>query len=174
MSRFRHAICTVLLVAIIVIAGCAYPPRATDDFYGQTAVWRGRLALRVEPDSAPEQGQPAAHSFSAGFELSGNAQTGELLLFSPLGSTIAALNWTPQTAAMRANGESRLFDSLDALVQQATGTQIPIASLFAWLAGENLATQGWQADLSQFPAGRVLARRSNPPPAIELRLIIEK
>ena len=118
--------------------------------------------------------QPPAQSFSASFELQGNAQTGELLLFSPLGTTVAELSWTAKTASLRTNGETRSFNSLGELLKQATGTEIPVASLFAWMAGDNAATPGWLADLSQHALGRVVARRSDPPPAVELRLVIEK
>lgn len=117
---------------------------------------------------------PPAQSFSASFELTGNPQTGGLMLFSPLGTTVAKLNWTAQTATMLANGETRSFSSLAELLKQATGTEIPVASLFAWLAGDNAATPGWLADVSQYSLGRVVARRSDPLPAVELRLIIEK
>ena len=144
----------------------------------EIAHWQGRLALRVAPDGPLAQGesgaQPQAQSFSAGFELTGNAQTGSLLLFSPLGTTVAELNWTAQTATLRANGETRPFGSLAELLKEATGTEIPVASLFAWLAGDNAATPGWLADLSQHALGRVVARRSAPLPAVELRLVIEK
>ena len=136
------------------------------------------MALRVAPDGPLAQGepgaQPQAQSFSAGFELTGNAQTGALLLFSPLGTTLAELSWTAQTATLQANGETRWFGSLAELLKQATGTEIPVASLFAWLAGDDAATPGWMADLSQHALGRVVARRSDPLPAVELRLVIEK
>jgi outer membrane lipoprotein LolB len=112
-------------------------------------------------------------SFSAGFELTGNAQTGALVLTSPLGSTLAALNWTPHTAVMRANGDSRRFDSLDELLQNATGAAIPIATLFAWLRGDHASAPGWLADLSQLAQGRLMARRATPSPAVELRLVLE-
>lgn len=183
-QRRRHVIFAALLVTIFLIAGCAHPTRATGLEVGsrqndaETALWRGRLALRVASDATPAQGEsgapPPAQSFSASFELTGNAQTGGLLLFSPLGTTVAELSWTAQTASMRAGGETRSFGSLGELLKQATGTEIPVASLFAWLAGDNPATQGWLADLSQYTVGRVIARRSDPPPAVELRLIIEK
>ena len=144
----------------------------------EIAHWQGRLALRVAPDGPLAQGEsgalPQAQSFSAGFELTGNAQTGALLLFSPLGTTVAELNWTAQTATLRANGETRPFGSLAELLKEATGTEIPVASLFAWLAGDNAATPGWLADLSQHALGRVVARRSAPLPAVELRLVIDK
>ena len=176
--RHRHAIFAGFLTAILLIASCAYPTRARGPNDAETALWRGRLALRVASDGQPapgESGAPTpAQSFSASFELTGNAQTGGLLLFSPLGTTVAELSWTTQTATMLANGETRSFSSLAELLKQATGTEIPVASLFAWLAGDNAATPGWLADVSQYSLGRVVARRSDPLPAVELRLIIEK
>ena len=141
-------------------------------------MWQGRLALQVASGSTVAQGesgvQAQAQSFSAGFELTGNAQIGGLLLFSPLGTTVAELSWTAQTATMLSGGDTRSFSSLAELLKQATGTEIPVASLFAWLAGDNVATPGWLADVSQHAAGRVVARRTDPLPAVELRLIIEK
>ena len=176
--RHRQAVLGLFLIAILLIAGCAYPTRARGQNDSEIASWRGRLALRVAPEAPLAQGesgaQPQAQSFSASFELTGNAQAGELLLFSPLGTTLAELNWTAQTAILRANGEARPFNSLAELLKQATGTEIPVASLFAWLAGENPATLGWLADMSQHSLGRVVARRSDPLPAVELRLVIEK
>lgn len=129
-------------------------------------LWRGRLALRVE--SEPPQ------SFFAGFELSGHAGQGELRLFSPLGTTLADLRWSPQSATLSNNGETRQFESLDALATQATGTAIPIAALFQWLAGVQTGADGWSADLSQLDDGRLTARRTQPAPAAELRLILER
>ena len=176
--RHRHAIFAAFLVAILLVAGCAYPTRARALNDAENSFWRGRLALRVASDGPLAQGEsgapPQAQSFSASFELTGNPQTGALLLFSPLGTTVAELSWTAQTATMVANGETRSFSSLTALLKQATGTEIPVASLFAWLAGDNAATPGWLADVSQHALGRVVARRSDPLPAVELRLIIEK
>lgn len=129
-------------------------------------LWRGRLALRVE--SEPPQ------SFFAGFELSGHAGQGELRLFSPLGTTLADLHWSPQSATLSNNGETRQFESLDTLATQATGTAIPIAALFQWLAGVQTGADGWSADLSQLDDGRLTARRTQPEPSAELRLILER
>lgn len=112
-------------------------------------------------------------SFSATFELSGNAQTGALTLFTPLGTTAAALTWSPQASTLRSNAETRQFDSLGTLMQQTLGAELPVAALFAWLAGEAVAVAGWQADLSQRSSGRIGARRDTPLPAAELRLVLE-
>ncbi len=95
-------------------------------------------------------------------------------MYSPLGTTVVELTWTAQTATMLANGETRSFSSLAELLKQATGAEIPVASLFAWLAGDNIATPGWLADLSQQALGRVVARRSDPLPTVELRVILDK
>lgn len=128
------------------------------------------MAVRIDADLPQSQAQ----SFSAQFELVGNAQAGSLTLFTPLGSTAAALSWTPETAVMRTNGEVRQFNSLDDLIKQAVGTDIPVAALFAWLAGDNRVVAGWSADLAQQANGRITARRYQPSPAAELRLVLEK
>lgn len=133
-------------------------------------MWRGRLAIQVEADSSQSQ----ATSFSAGFELTGSAQSGELTLFTPLGSTAASLAWSETSARMLTDGDARHFESLDALIKHAIGTELPVATLFAWLAGENRAAAGWHADLSQHARGRITAQRTSPSPTAELRLQLEE
>lgn len=161
---------TLLAGATILIAGCALPARAPGTIDSNLTVWRGRLSVRVDSAQAP----PQAQSFSAAFELSGSAQAGELALYTPLGSTAAALAWSPQTATLRSNDEVRHFESLDALIKQALGTDIPVSALFSWLAGDDVAAAGWRADLSQHAFGRIIARRTQPAPLAELRLILDK
>lgn len=170
MSRSGKVVCAIIIFATIFIAGCAAPTRAIVSNESEVSLWRGRLAVRVEP----EQPQAQPQSFSAGFELTGNAQMGELTLYTPLGNTAAALSWSPQTAVMRSNGDVRHFESLDALIKQAVGTEIPVVALFAWLAGDNMAVAGWSADLSDHAKGRITARRTQPAPLAELRLVLEK
>ena len=127
--------------------------------------WRGRLAIRVE--SEPVQ------VFSAAFELSGSAPAGALTLFTPLGTTAAALNWTPEGSTLRTNLEVRQFATLGALMRQTLGTELPIAALFDWLAGDTAASAGWQVDLSQRPNGRITVRRQSPLPMAELRVVLD-
>ena len=177
MIRARRAAVTGLLIAIFLIAGCAHPVRNNGQNDQETPVnssWRGRLALKVDSDVAQFPDQPRGQSFFAGFELTGNAQAGELALYSPLGTTLATLIWSPASGQLSTGAETRQFESLGAMVRQATGTEIPVASLFSWLAGKNVAVPGWQADLSQYAEGRLVARRSTPLPAVELRLVVEK
>ena len=124
------------------------------------------MALQVESD--PPQ------SFFAGFELKGSALDGELSLFSPLGNTLAVLHWSPQQATLNTGGNVRTFDSLNILVTQATGTDIPIPALFAWLAGNQVSATGWIADLSRLDDGRLVARRVEPLPLAELRIALDR
>ncbi len=127
--------------------------------------WRGRLAIRVE--SAPVQ------VFSAAFELSGSASAGALTLFTPLGTTAAALSWTPEGSTLRSPAEVRQFATLAALMRQTLGAELPITALFGWLAGDTAASAGWQVDLSERPKGRITVRRQSPLPMAELRVVLD-
>lgn len=162
----RRAVLGLLACAMLLVAGCAQPARAPQANDVSMGVWRGRLAVQVEDN--PSQ------SFSAGFELKGRPEAGELMLYNPFGGTVAALSWAPGSATLRSASEVRQFESIDALVTGATGTAIPVASLFDWLAGNNTAVNGWEADLSQLAQGRLHARRVAPPPVADLRVALDK
>ena len=149
----------------MLLAGCATPPPRTPAAPGVQS-WSGRMALNVE-------GQ-AAKSFSAGFELKGAPEAGELTLTNPLGGTVAVLQWSPGTATLRSNGSTRQFPSLEALAEEATGAPLPVASLFDWLSGKPTPVPGWEPDLSQVADGRLRARRTDPPPPADLRLVFER
>lgn len=153
-----------LVAAVLLLAGCAMPPR-TPAAPG-VQVWTGRLALTVE-------GQPGS-SLSGGFELKGAPETGELTLFNPLGGTAAVLSWSPGAATLRSGNEVRQFASLEALAQEATGAPLPIAALFDWLAGRPTPVEGWEADVTQVGEGRLRARRTAPPPPADLRVVFER
>ena len=85
-------------------------------------------------------------------------------------STMEALAAKPFTA----NGEVRKYESVDALVTQATGSPLPVAALFDWLAGRNVPVPGWQADLSLLGEGRLRAQRISPPPVADLRVVLDR
>lgn len=146
-----------------LIAGCASTASKDGTFSTYFPVWNGRLAIKVED-------QPS-QSFSSSFQLKGSAQSGELSLLSPLGNTLALLTWQPQGASLQTGNELRTFASVEALMQAATGTAIPVTALFDWLAGVATPIEGWQVDLSQQAQGRLVARRAQP--ATELRFILE-
>ena len=124
------------------------------------------MALQVEDNQS--------QSFSAGFELKGSARAGALALFSPIGGTLAVLAWTPDSAMLRTDGKTRNFESVESLMTHATGAAIPVAALFDWLRGINTPAAGWQADLSLLGEGRLRARRLEPPPQADLRVVLDR
>lgn len=155
------------------LAGCATPPPPPPQTpeaalaAQQGERWSGRLALQVE--DAPSQ------SFYASFELTGNARAGSLTLLTPIGSTVAVLSWEPGSASLQqGNQAAQRFNSLDELAERATGTAIPVASLFDWLAGKASTVPGWTADLSARAEGRVIATRQQPLPVATLRVVLDR
>lgn len=148
---------------LLWLSGCAQPKLMN---VADENAWSGRIALQVE-------GQ-ASQSFSAMFELYGNAQAGGLVLLSPFGSRVAQLDWADGHATLQSGQETRTSDSLDALLQDVTGTRIPIAALFGWLKGAQSTAVGWHADLSGIGAGRLVAHRSSPAPQATLRIALTR
>lgn len=167
------------IACVLWVSACASPEKVADPLIpleaktASTGAYTGRMSLKIDAVDPQALGPQQGQFFSTSFELSGNAQAGQLTLVSPLGSVLAVLNWTDSTALIRANGELRRFNSLDALVLHATGAAIPVASLFAWLRGVEAEAPGWQVDLSRLSSGRLVARRMEPLPTAELRLILE-
>lgn len=160
-SRPQRRRLVLAALATALLGACAQPPRLAS---GATDHWSGRLSLQVEDASA--------QSFSAGFELQGNPDAGALTLFNPLGNIVAELQWTPGSATLNNGSEHRQSPSLQTLVRELTGSELPIAALFAWLKGEQVQATGWQADLSGLDAGRLMATRHQPLPQTVLRIIL--
>lgn len=155
------------LFAVFFIAGCAQPPRATAQDGLQSGLWTGRISLQVQ--SEPPQ------SFSASFELKGRAERGELSLISPLGNVLGVLRWSPGEAVLDSGGgKVQRFASVDELMAQATGAAVPLDALFAWLQGDNAAASGWSADLSRQKEGRISAKRTQPAPQADLRVVLDQ
>lgn len=162
MTRADRGRLALLGVVAMTLAGCATSrPKASKD----TSFWRGRLALTVH--SEPPQ------SYSAGFELRGAPAAGELQLTSPLGTVLASVHWSPQGAELRQGVQRTRRPSLDELTADLGGTPLPVAALFGWLQGQTADASGWNADLSRHSEGRVVARRLQPLPTAELRLVFQ-
>lgn len=152
-----------LLWCALSLAGCATTRTPPVD---ASAHWSGRLALQIESEP-PQQ-------WSASFELQGSADQGEMLLFSPIGTTLARLSWTPQSAQLQQGGNTTHGESLSSLSERLHGTALPIAALFEWLAGRPAQAAGWQADLSGHAQGRLRAQRSLPAPTAVLRIVLDR
>jgi len=148
---------------LLALAGCATQRPAPTD---PASFWSGRLALQLQ--SNPPQ------NWSTSFELQGSAAQGQMLLLSPIGTTLARLSWTPLSAQLEQGQDKTESTSLQSLSQRLTGTNLPIAALFDWLAGQGTAVQGWQVDLSDHAQGRLTALRSTPEPRALLRIVLDR
>ncbi|MES2610420.1 MAG: outer membrane lipoprotein LolB [Pseudomonadota bacterium] len=162
----RQWMAWLALACTLWLTGCAQPPRAATNVPGASDSWSGRLSLQVE-------GQ-ASQSFSALFDLQGNPDKGELVLTSPLGNTLARLQWEGGRAQLMTGQQKRESTSLDELLREATGTAIPVAAIFEWLHGNQATATGWQADLSGSAEGRLVARRHDPAPEATLRIAFSR
>lgn len=160
----RWATIITAMIMAFLLSACAQKPLSPPS--QDRRLWQGRLAIKIL--SEPVQ------SSSASFELRGDAHAGSLNLLTPLGSTAAALRWTPELAELHSQGQVQQFDNLQALLIKTIGTELPLSALFAWLAGEAASAPGWQADLQAWPEGKLTARRSSPEPVVELRMALER
>jgi outer membrane lipoprotein LolB len=113
-------------------------------------------------------------TFAALFELRGSEQAGELMLTSPIGNTLAQLRWSPGDAVLKNGSQTRRFESVDQLIEAATGAAIPVGALFGWLDGRDERVAGWRPDLSQVGTGRLQALRESPMPRADLRIVFER
>lgn len=156
------------VISLLTLAACA--SRAPVAQAPDTLFWSGRLALNIA--SSPPQ------SISAGFELKSGPQGGELQLLSPLGSSLAKLQWTSAQARLEQGGQVWQDASLDALMVRLTGTALPVAALIDWLQARPTPVEGWNADLSQIDQGKLWIRSTSTSaapalPQVNLRLILE-
>ncbi|MDE2612248.1 MAG: outer membrane lipoprotein LolB [Burkholderiales bacterium] len=175
-----------LLAVLAVLEACASAPRTSGEWLA------GRLSLSV----AALDAQPA-RNVTAAFELRGDGTRGDLHLFTPLGTQIAAASWAPGLATLATADGERSFADLDALAIGAfgalgtsgtsgpPGAQVPLAALPDWLGGRawpgapSTANEsgfdqlGWHVDLSRRADGRIVARRAAPP-AVELRVQLDR
>lgn len=171
----RSLLGAALLGGAAWLTGCSTPARSRPDATDPSAAaayWSGRMALQLQESDVLPSGSPS--SFSASFELQGSPQAGSLQLFTPLGSSVARITWSPQGARLEQGSDTRSSTSLDELVRDTLGTAIPIPALFAWLQGQPQNAEGWSVDLSRHAEGRIAATRHHPTPQASLRLILDR
>lgn len=151
-----------------LLSGCATPTRpplrSSEAVMPQTE-WQGRLSVTVV--STP----PTA--MSARFLLRGDVSNGTLDLYSPLGTTVGALQWSPQQVQLSDGKQLQNFESLAELTEKITGAALPMAAIFNWLEGKNDPVAGWQTDFSGVHQGSLMARRTAPTPEVTLRIKLD-
>ena len=145
-----------------MLSGCASRPSARG---GESLGWQGRLSVTVQTDPIQTN--------SAQFQLLGDEETGELVLFSPLGTTLAQIQWQAGLVHLHEGSNSQRFGSMAQLTRELTGAELPVAALFDWLKGRPHEVSGWAVDLSGLPTGALVARRAQPQPLVTLRIQLE-
>lgn len=94
-------------------------------------------------------------------------------LNTPLGHALVRARWTPAEAVLISGGQTRRYASVEDLLLAATGAALPLGALFDWLEGQATPVPGWLPDLSRLAEGRLQARRSEPAPAVDLRILLD-
>jgi len=125
----------------------------------------GRFSLVI--DTEPVQ------SFTASFELAGGWPDGVLTIYNPLGMQMARVEWTPQAARLIQGSQIREAVSLESLIFQLTGTQLPAAALVDWLGGKPTPAEGWKVDVSEWHLRRLVLERIQPSPRTVLRIAFD-
>ncbi len=157
-----------LVISAVWLAGCSTPSlRPTASTSAAATFWSGRLVLEI--DHSPPQ------NLSAQFELLGSEQQGELLLLSPLGTSLGRLRWQPGLAQLDRGDQHWQGESVQELTEQLTGTAMPLGALFEWLDGRARSEAGWQVNLEQLQSlGRLTAERQQPEPQARLKLQLDR
>jgi outer membrane lipoprotein LolB len=125
----------------------------------------GRFALQI--DSEPPQ------SFITSFDLTGGWPEGVLNIYNPLGMQMARVEWTAQSARLLQGRQVREAASLERLILELTGAQLPTAALVDWLAGKPTPAEGWNVDVSEWHLRRLVLERVQPAPRTVLRIAFE-
>ena len=174
--KLRRLLIAACCAGALAATGCATKP-VDDDGTPWTS---GRLSLRV--DASPER---PSISLTAGFELRGSGQRGELRLLSPIGTQHAAARWAPGIATLITAEGTRQFQGLDELSREALGEPLPLAALPDWLRGKpwpeapavvssaGFEQLGWSVSLARVADGFVEARRSAAP-SVQLRVQLDR
>ena len=162
-----------LLLCLVTLTLTACPLYGLRDL-GAPLYFAGRLALSQEAD--PRIPGSKADSWSAHFELAGSPAQGTLRLSTPVGSTIAQVDWQPGKAVLTTSEETQNYESLDALTQAYFEQTIPIAALFDWLQGKptEQVVPGWEVNLTRAAGGVISAERQQPAPRVRLRAIVDE
>ena len=155
----------LLAATALTLSGCASlgPQQPPPDL-------AGRLAFRVDATA-----QAPSRSFSADFDLRGNADRGTLRLTGPLGATLAEVRWQPGRAELADSQGTRAYSTLDAMAQDLFGEALPLVALIDWLRGrpwpgapnvqrdDGFEQLGWRVGLGGFADGLFQATRDRAP-----------
>jgi outer membrane biogenesis lipoprotein LolB len=195
-----------LLTALLAMNACTswQPPKETWAL-GQTSSenkpvikrWSGHLSLKLEAwqNLAADGGsflfdlQGPMEKEQLHEQLHAQLQAGQLDISTPLGTLMASIRWSSDSAVLHTPDGQQRFDSLDALLQQTLGEALPISTLTHWLDGHadpalpaiatadtndtmRFGQAGWDIDAGQLTQGLLRATRTGTAQKRGARLVI--
>lgn len=163
-----------ITLCMVLLATCMGASCTFDRLKGAQQRFVGRIALSQEAD--PNNPDSKADSWSAHFELAGTPEQGTLLLYTPVGTVVAEIEWQPHFASVKTSDTYQVYRDLDDLTYTYFEQSIPVAALFDWLRGQPTQQQieGWEVDLTYAGRGTIKAQRLTPAPIIRLRAILDE
>ena len=129
---------------------------------------QGQLSIKLNAFAD----QPAK-GLSLGFFFNGNTDTGQLDLMTLMGSQMAQVHWTPDSAWLNDDKGKHPYASLDALSIAALGEALPLRTMVYWMQGQadpetdvapgpepdTFIQAGWTIDTRQLRVKKLLAER---------------
>ena len=169
-------LCTGCSHPAATTAGAETGPAASEPASSQVATvdldapLSGRLSLRIH---RPSDG--ASNGGSLLFELQGSQRQGQLLLQTPIGTTLARVQWDPEGAEVVTAQGRRRGMTLDEVSQTLLGESLPMAALLRWLRAEpwsgaphqpladGFEQLGWRVSLNGWHENVITAHRPPRP-----------
>lgn len=125
------------------LAGCATTstvplanPTAQVGVYRDTIDLEGKMSANYEKDGQPQ-------SITVNFTWAQRPGNIDVMLFSPLGQTVAIVSVTPAAATLTQSGRAPLVEKdIDTLTAKTLGWTLPVSGLRDWLQGYAVAAGG--------------------------------
>ena len=129
--------------------------------------FEGRASVTVESNPVTR--------VSGDFELDGDALSGELKVYGPVGGLWMVMRWSPDQATLIQGDQVQTSSSVDQLFSQLLGTSLlPWADVFNWLNGRMVQAEGWAFMPRTDSNGLFKAKRIQPQPGVEWVMAIRK
>ena len=174
-SKLSHTYRLVIAgIFVVFLTACTTPEQLKNT--DETMYFAGRLSL-TEITENHNIAQQNTQSWTAHFELAGAPEQGQLMLYTPVGTTVAKVVWQSRRAQVEtSDGKVEYFNGLDELSHAYFQQNIPIAALFDWLQGKPTQQHitGWEVDLSRAERGIIKAERRTPQPRVTLRAVVDE
>lgn len=120
------------LLLCALLAGCATAPRQPLPARQQIEDFALEARFSLRSETAGEKTQSASGRLS----WTHRAERDHILIATPLGNGVAEIESTPARASLTlADGQQRLADDAEQLLNQATGQPLPIKHIPDWLRG---------------------------------------